>query len=760
MRRRGRRALTGLLAGLLLAPLVSGASAGAAPSDPSQWPDDLGLDPELTATPHTIRFSGADRYGTNLAMSLALRGKGNFPFSTSDRTSNNAPTLAAASGWWGAGSCPRSIIVVAGDTFADALAASSLSDPTDLGNQPLLRRVAAADPSFDPIGGMDRVDTASAPIVVTASGRSGASALSRTAVTTATDLARGGCTTAREAILVGGPRAVPTEVEKELLGLGFREVFRVAGADRYETAANVAIALGTEALAPGVGGCSDPNQTDGSTQLGFYGNAVAEFRLSPTECRLLPRSVVLADGLTGADALAAGWWTSRWQVPVVLTGPDGALPEATKRALSAIEIESLIVLGGVGRIPETVVNEAKGLASAVAGRIAGSDRYGTSVEMAKAFGGWHQAGGFSAEMLCVAASSGNGADSQGWPDALAAGPWCARMSVSGRVSPTRVLPSGATAGGARPAHDAAPILLVQVGAETLPPPVADFLAGAPFALASQPFAVVFGGQSGLSASAERRLDVALGKATEPDPQPPGLREAWGTRLDLAPAFQTIGTGSRRLCLPAGGASNFRWLSLTQDPGRTRFLLEHGATPALAPSGRNIPLCLAHDGATPLVSLAAVGHGGAVSPVSSFDFEATRGLSLSTEVRQSGEQSTEATGARIIDLTGAMRSSVTVREGTRGGTAVAAELHVRVLPPAEEGGTSSFEGSAGLVANGRRISIAVAGTAIVTASLTELRGHVDAVVADGTRFRGGFRATISGGSAEPPDGRWLLDGLPV
>ncbi|MBW8827617.1 MAG: cell wall-binding repeat-containing protein, partial [Acidobacteria bacterium] len=162
MTRAGRRALTGLLAGLFFLPLSVGVAA-AAPTDPAQWPDDVGLNPELTATPHTIRYAGADRYGTNLAMSLALRGKGGYPFDTSDRTSGNAATLAAASGWWGASSCPRSIILVAGDTFADALSAASLSDPTDLSNQPLLKRVAASDPSFDPIGGMDRPDTASAP---------------------------------------------------------------------------------------------------------------------------------------------------------------------------------------------------------------------------------------------------------------------------------------------------------------------------------------------------------------------------------------------------------------------------------------------------------------------------------------------------------------------------------------------------------------------------------------------------------------------
>ncbi|MEA2703279.1 MAG: hypothetical protein QOD63_1224, partial [Actinomycetota bacterium] len=301
---------------LVLSPV--GVSAA---SSPSQWPDEPGVAPSLTATPHTIRFAGPDRFGTNAALGLALRGAGDFPFDTSDRTSGNAPDLAHADDWWGAGSCPRSIILIADDSAADALAADSLSDPTDKANQPRLQRVAASDPIFDPIGGFDRPDTGFAPVVVTASARSGATALSRSARVTAADVATGGCTTAREAIIVGGPTTVPVGAEAELLTLGYREVFRIAGTDRDDTAARVAAALGPSAPAPGAT-CVDPNAADGDTRQGWYGNAVVEYRDGPTNCGLLSRSVVLADGGTGADALAAGWWTSYWQVPVLLVAPD------------------------------------------------------------------------------------------------------------------------------------------------------------------------------------------------------------------------------------------------------------------------------------------------------------------------------------------------------------------------------------------------------------------------------------------------------
>ena len=177
------------LAGLLLTVAIAfGAVAGSAieavadddgtnASQPSRWPVGPGATPRLEGSAHALRLLGPDRFQTNLAVTLALRGRGGFPYTTSDRTGDGDTSLAAASDWWGARSCPKSVIVVAGDNFADALAATSLSDPTDRGVGPLLERVAAADPLFDPVGGFARVDMALAPIIVTPSGRQRATSL-------------------------------------------------------------------------------------------------------------------------------------------------------------------------------------------------------------------------------------------------------------------------------------------------------------------------------------------------------------------------------------------------------------------------------------------------------------------------------------------------------------------------------------------------------------------------------------------------------
>lgn len=441
----GLAAALGISAGIATAttPAPDGPATDPAPP-PSQWPDSPAITARIDGAAHAVRLFGPDRQQTALALALALRGSGGYPFDSPDRSSHGASTLAAADGWWGLGRCPRAIIVVAGDTPADALTASSLSDPTDLSTEPYLQRTAAADPLFDPIGGFARVDTDAAPILVTRSTRQGATALSPAARRAAQDLRNGGCSTARQAIIVGGTGAVPEEVDDELVSLGYDEVFRVAGIDRYATAAAVARSLGTAPPPPGVTSCGDPVVNDGAARMTFHANSVVEHRPSADECEVLGRAVVLADGITGADALAAGWWTSFWQVPVLLHDSGASLRPATADALETMQVDHLIVLGGTARIPVEAVEQAEAITGARSIRVAGADRYETSVEMARRFGGWWPTGRgaeFAGSMVCVAASSGDGPTARGWPDALAAGPWCgaANLAASDVIAPTRAL---------------------------------------------------------------------------------------------------------------------------------------------------------------------------------------------------------------------------------------------------------------------------------------------------------------------------------
>ena len=593
MRRRprfGRVRLAGL-AGVMTALALSAVHASWAQAGdvapPTQWPSAPGAAPEIETWSNAIRFAGPNREQTALALALGLRGAGDYPFDTVDPSSAGAQTLATADDWWGVGTCPRAIIVVAGDTPADSLAASALSDPTDNSSEPFLQRSAAADPLFDPIGGFTRVDTEAAPILVTRSARQGAAGLGASARIAARDVRSGGCRLARQAIIVGGTAAVPAAADAELVALGYDEVFRVAGPNRYATAGTIASALGTGASVTPGQRCDDPAVNDGTARMGFYANAAIELRASATSCRVLGRTVVVAEGVTGADALAAGWWTSFWQVPVLLHDGDATLPPATVGALTTLPIDHVVVLGGTARISNDIVDDIENVTGASVQRISGVDRYATSVEMAQRLGGWWPTGRakeYSGSMVCLAASSGSGVAGAGWPDALAAGPWCAaaNSAAAGRGAPVRAMApltggqAAATASpSVRPAHDAVPVLLVPAGARELPDEVEGLLSSAfdqndNFCSSVQAapgcvvpgFIVAAGGAavlpSPLIASAAQL--VAGGAPSSGATAPTALTSAFLTSLDLSPVYDALPTPAA-VCVPRDGYIDSRWLVL-------------------------------------------------------------------------------------------------------------------------------------------------------------------------------------------------------
>ena len=144
-------------------------------------------------------------------------------------------------------------------------------------------------------------------------------------------------------------------------------------------------------------------------RMAFYGNSIVEWRPSPTECHLLGNAVVLADGISGADALAAGWWTSYWQVPVILHNGTTSLPRETLQTLQSLDVSNVIILGGERRIPVAIEQQIRSISDIKITRVAGADRYETSIKMAQQFGGWYPSGRaqeFESSMVCIAASSG------------------------------------------------------------------------------------------------------------------------------------------------------------------------------------------------------------------------------------------------------------------------------------------------------------------------------------------------------------------
>lgn len=233
----------------------------------------------------------------------------------------------------GGGIPSRSILVDTGDATRDltltpvlverlfgadrvaTAAAVALAVPPVFGSTIVLAR---DDDPADALSAAPLAAALDAPLLVTSSTR-----LSSTVVGVVNELG------IDEAIVVGGPAAVTPAVERQLDGHGVR-VRRVAGADRYETAARIATELGGDAA-----------------------------------------WVVGADAWP--DALGVGAVAGPGE-PILLTARD-RLPDATRAALSDALV--VTVVGGPGAVSDAVLAELGRLVPVVA-RVPGADRYETN----------------------------------------------------------------------------------------------------------------------------------------------------------------------------------------------------------------------------------------------------------------------------------------------------------------------------------------------------------------------------------------------
>lgn len=153
--------------------------------------------------------------------------------------------------------------------------------------------------------------------------------------------------TPTEIVVVGGTGAVSDAVLAELDGLAASGARRIAGANRYETAAAL--------VADGFPGIEDA-------------------------------FVVLASGESFADALGgAAYAASPTPTPLLLTAP-GALPDATIGSLQEVGAAFVLVLGGTAAVSDEVLAELEAMGIA-AERVAGENRYETSALLLDRFGG-------------------------------------------------------------------------------------------------------------------------------------------------------------------------------------------------------------------------------------------------------------------------------------------------------------------------------------------------------------------------------------
>lgn len=176
-------------------------------------------------------------------------------------------------------------------------------------------------------------------------------------------------------VVIGGSAAIEGDVlaEVEALLPGSSTVYRIGGADRYETSTLIAGEI----------------VQDSTPQM------------------------FLATGQDFPDALVLSALAARDRAPLVLTkGED--LPDATTAYLSTAVFDDLYAAGGTAVISEAVLTEAAGLGGATATRYAGPDRYETAAVVL---------GQFPAEGTVMVATG------EQFPDALTAVPVAGRTGA-------------------------------------------------------------------------------------------------------------------------------------------------------------------------------------------------------------------------------------------------------------------------------------------------------------------------------------------
>lgn len=146
----------------------------------------------------------------------------------------------------------------------------------------------------------------------------------------------------RKIYIVGGKKAVASKVFRDLRAYaGTGGVTRLAGEDRYGTAAKVAAQFGSA-----------------------------------------PSVVYVATGANYPDALGAAARAGRSNAPVLLTR-KGSIPSATRSALRGLQPDRIVVLGSTGVITGGVVTQLKRYATGGSvQRVSGNNRYETAAKLA------------------------------------------------------------------------------------------------------------------------------------------------------------------------------------------------------------------------------------------------------------------------------------------------------------------------------------------------------------------------------------------
>jgi putative cell wall-binding protein len=149
---------------------------------------------------------------------------------------------------------------------------------------------------------------------------------------------------ATKVVIVGGMMAVSDSVKNAVDALSGVSVERIAGADRYATAAQVA-----RTIAVREGG--------------------------------MPKAYVVR-GDDFPDALACSPFAFNDAMPILLTR-SASLPEVTQEVIEDLGVADVVIAGGVAAVSDSVKNAIDGLGGVAVERIAGLNRYETAAAVAE-----------------------------------------------------------------------------------------------------------------------------------------------------------------------------------------------------------------------------------------------------------------------------------------------------------------------------------------------------------------------------------------
>jgi len=134
---------------------------------------------------------------------------------------------------------------------------------------------------------------------------------------------------------------------------------------------------------------------------------------------------IIASGEDFADALCGAPLAKKYNAPILLTAKN-SLNEQSKNQLSRLKVKHVFIIGGLGIISSKVERDILNMGIQVS-RIAGNDRYETSLKVAQTMGQFTQA---------VIATGEN------FPDALSIAPIAAMKGIPILLTPKNNLPEG------------------------------------------------------------------------------------------------------------------------------------------------------------------------------------------------------------------------------------------------------------------------------------------------------------------------------